>query len=77
MVRTDGLLCIAQATNSKVYTQELEAKGHGQMKALILSLKQYHTCNYQLYKKGMTKAMVGLQGLQLGDAVRCFIISPV
>ena len=41
------------------------------MKAVILSLKQYHTYHYELYKKGMTRAMVGLQGLHLGDAFRC------
>ena len=65
MVRTDQLLCIAEATNLKVYT--LEAKGHGQMKALVLSLKQYHAFYYQLYEKDMTKAMAGLQELHSGD----------
>ena len=39
MVRTDQLLCIAEATNSNVYTQELEAVAHAQMKAMVLSLK--------------------------------------
>ena len=74
-VRTDQLLHIAEATNSKVYTWELEAEAHGQMKALVLSLKQYHTCYYWLYKKGMIRAMVGLQGLHLGDTFRCSNIS--
>ena len=75
MVRTDQLLHIAEATNSKIYAQESEAKAHGQMKTLVLSLKQYHTCYYWLYEKRMTTAMVGLQGLHLGDAFRCFNVS--
>ena len=42
----------------------------GHMKALILSLKQYHAHYYWLYQKGMTRAMVGLQGLHLGNTFR-------
>ena len=38
-VRTDQLLHIVEATNLKVYTQELEAEAHGWMKALVLSIK--------------------------------------
>ena len=60
MTRTDKLLCIAEATNLKVYIWELEAEAHGQMKALVLSLKQYHAYYYQLYEKGMSRPMVGL-----------------
>ena len=69
-VRTDQLLHIAEATNLKVYTWESEAEAHGWKKALVLSLKQYHTNYYQLYKKGISRAMVGLQGLHLGDTFR-------
>ena len=47
MVRTDQLLCIAEATGSKIYTRELEAETHGKAKTLILLLKQYHTHYYQ------------------------------
>ena len=71
MVRTDQLLHIAEAINSKIYTWESEAEAHGQTKTLVLSLKQYHAHYYWLYKKGTTRAMVGLQGLHLGDAFRC------
>ena len=74
-VKMDQLLHISEATNSKVYTHELEAEAHGQMKALVLSLKQYYTHYYQLYEKGTTRAMVGLQGLHSGDAFRCSNIS--
>ena len=70
MVRTDQLLHIAEAISSKVYTWELEAKAHGWMKALVLSLNQYHAHYYGLHKKGMTRAMVHLQGLHLGDVFR-------
>ena len=59
-VRTDQLLCIAEATNSKVYIQESEVEAHGQMKALVLPLKQYHAHYYWLYEKGATRVMVGL-----------------
>ena len=45
------------------------------MKTLVLSLKQYHACYYWLYEKGMTRAMVGLQGLHSGDAFRCSNVS--
>ena len=45
------------------------------MKALVLSLKQYHACYYLLYEKGVTRPMVGLQGLHSGDAFRCSNIS--
>ena len=38
IVRTDQLLHIAEATNSKIYTQESQAKAHCQMKPLVLSL---------------------------------------
>ena len=62
MVRADQLLCIAEATNSKVYIQELEAKAHGWMKALVLSFKQYHTHYYWLYEKSITRANVGFKG---------------
>ena len=74
-VRMDQLLCIAEATNSKVYTHESEAEAHGQAKALAFSLKQYHAHYYWLYKKGTTRAMVGFQGLHLGDAFRCSNVS--
>ena len=65
-VRTDQLLCIAEATICKVYTLESEAEAHGWVKALVLSLKQYHAHCYWLYKKGTTRAMVGLQQATLG-----------
>ena len=32
MVRTSQLLCITEATGSKIYTRELEAKTHGRVK---------------------------------------------
>ena len=42
MVTTGQLLCITEATGSKMYTSELEAETHGRPKTLELSLKQYH-----------------------------------
>ena len=58
-----------------IYPQEHEAKVQGRKKTLVQSLKQFHTHFYQLYEKGMTCAMVGLQGLHSGDALRCLNIS--
>ena len=74
-VRTDQLLCIAEATNYKVYIWKSEAEAHCQAKALVLSVKQCHAPYYWLYEKGMTRVRVGLQGLQLGNAFRCSNIS--
>ena len=74
LVRTDQLLCIAEATGSNIYTRESETKTHGRVKTLVLSLKQYHTCYYQFYEKGTTRAMVGLQDYTLAmpfDALMC------
>ena len=68
MVRTDQLLHIIEGTGSKIYARDLEAKTHGKAKTLVLSLKQYHTHYYQFYEKGMTRVMVGLQGLHKSDA---------
>ena len=67
ITRTDQLLCIAEAIGSNIYTRESEAEIHGQAKALVLSLKQYHTHYYRFYKKGITRAMPGLQGLHISD----------
>ena len=75
MVRTDQLLCIAMATNSQIYTRDLEAKAHGRVKTPVLLLKQYYTHYYQFYEKGTTRAMVGLQGLHSSDAFRCSNVS--
>ena len=73
-VQTDQLLCIKKATNVKnIYPEEHEVKGR--KKALVQSLKQFHTHFYWLYEKGMTGAMVGLQGLHLGNVIRCPNIS--
>ena len=74
-VRMDQLLCIAEATNSEVYTWESEAEAHGWTKALALSLKQYHAHYYRVYKKGTIRAMVGLQGLHSGNIFRCSNVS--
>ena len=38
-VRTDQLLCIAEATGSKIYTREPVATYHGRVKTLVFSLK--------------------------------------
>ena len=38
-VRTDQLLCIAEATGSKMYTWELETETHDRAKTLVLLLK--------------------------------------
>ena len=70
-VRMEQLLCIAEATNSKVYTQELNAEAHGWVKALVLPLKQYHTHYYWLYKNEQLGPWSHLQGLHLGNASRC------
>ena len=68
MVRTSQLLPIAEATGSKIYTRESEAVTQGRAKTLVLLLKQYHTHYYQFCEKGITRAMVGLQGLHTSDA---------
>ena len=55
----------------QIYTRESEAKTHDMVKILVLLLKQYHTHYYQLYEKGTTRAMVGLQGLHISNAFWC------
>ena len=65
--RTDQLVCIAEATGSKIYTRESDAETHGSAKALVLSLKQFHAHFYRLYKKGNTRAMVDFQDLHSSD----------
>ena len=75
MVRTDQLLCIAEATGSKIYTRESEPKPHGRAKTLVLSPKQYHPHYYWFYEKGTTRAMVGLQGLHMGNTFWCSNVS--
>ena len=73
--RTDQLFCITEATGSKMYTRESEAETHGKAKALVLSLKQCHSHYYRFYKKGTTRAMVGLQGLHTSDAFQHLNVS--
>ena len=63
------------ATDSQIYTRDSEAKAHCWAKTLVLLLKQCHACYYCFYEKGMTRAMVGLQGLHLSDAFRCYSMS--
>ena len=59
MTRTDQLLCIAEATGSKIYTRESEPETYGKAKALVLSLKQYHAHHNRFYKQGTTRAIGG------------------
>ena len=74
--RTDQLLHIAEASGSKIYTRESEVEIHGKTKALVLSLKQYHVHYYRFYKKGTTRAKVGLQGLYTNDTFWHSNVSP-
>ena len=67
--RTDQLICIVDATGSKEYTRKSEVGAHRPAKALVLSLKLFHTYFYWLHKKGTTRAMVGLQGLHSSDTL--------
>ena len=69
------LLCIAVATDSQIYTRDSDTKAHGWAKTLVLSLEQYHTHYYHFYEKGITSAMVGLQGPHSNNAFRCSNIS--
>ena len=50
--RTDQLLCIAEATGSKIYTRESEAETRGPAKAFVLSLKQFHAHYTGFMRKG-------------------------
>ena len=68
MIRTNQLLCIAEATGSKIHTSKSEVETDGRMRTLVLSFKQYHTHYYWFYEKGTMRAMVGLQGLYTSDA---------
>ena len=70
MVRTNQMLQIKEATHSKIHPNESEAEVHRRKKTIVQSVKQFHACFYRLYEKGMTHAMVSLQGLHLGDAFR-------
>ena len=69
--RTDQLLQIKETTHSKIHPCELEAWVQGRKKTFTQTLKQFPACFYQLHKKGMTHAMVRLQGLHLCDTFRC------
>ena len=73
--KADQLLHIAEAIGSKIYTRKSEAGTHGQAKALVLSLKQYHAHFYRFYEKETNRAMVGLQGLHTSDTFWCLNIS--
>ena len=73
--RTGQLIHIAKAADSKIYTRESEAGAKGSLKALFLSLKQFHAHYCRLYEKGTTKAMVGLQGLHSSDTFQCLNVS--
>ena len=53
-IRTDQLLQIKEATHLKTHWWESQAKVHGWKKTLMQSLKQFHTCFYQLSEKGTT-----------------------
>ena len=66
MVCTDELVWIKMATNVR---NICEANIDGQKKALVQSLKQFHTHYYQWYEKDMIHTMVGLQGLYLGNTL--------
>ena len=71
MVCTDQLLQIKATTNTRnIYPQEHEADINQWKKGLVQSLKEFHACYYQLYEKGMTHAMVGLQSLHLGNTLK-------
>ena len=52
----------------QIYTKQSESETHSKAKALVLSLKQYHIHYYRFYKKGTTRAMVGLHGLHMNYA---------
>ena len=71
IVLTNQLLKIKDVTHVKLYPCEHKAKIHGREKTLVQSLKYFHAHFYQLYEKGTTCAMVSLQGLHSGDALRC------
>ena len=58
-----------------IFIPESQRQTHSKAKALVLSLKQYHAHYYRFYEKGTTRAMVGLQGLHMGDAFWCSNIS--
>ena len=73
--RTDQLLHKAETTGSKIYTRKSEVETCGQAKALVLSLKQYHIHYCRFYKKGTTRAMVGLQGLHKSNTFQHLNIS--
>ena len=75
VARTDQLLHIAMATDSHIYTRDSEAEVHGQANTLVLLLKEYHAHYFHFYEKGMTTAIIGLQGLHLSDAFRCSNVS--
>ena len=76
MVCTDELFQIKVAINVRnIYPQEHKVDFDGREKALVQLLKQFHACYYQLYEKGMTHAMMGLQGLHSSDTHKCPHIS--
>ena len=66
--RTDQLLCIAEATGSKIYMRESEVENHIQAKALIHVLETVSCSLLQALKKGTTRAMVCPKGLHTSDA---------
>ena len=51
MVRTVQLLCITEATDSKIHIRKSGSETHDRAKNLVLSLKQYHDHYYWFYEK--------------------------
>ena len=58
------------STLQQPLTPKFTQETHGWARTLVLLLKQNHDHFYHFYEKGMTRAMVGLQGLHLSDAFR-------
>ena len=70
-VQTDQLFWFKEATDMKnIHPREHEVDVYGKEKTLVHLLNQFHAHFYWLYEKGMTCAMVGLQGPHSGEALR-------
>ena len=73
MERTEQLLQIKEAMDSKIYPSESETGVKGRKKTHVQKLKKFQARFYWLYEKGMTNVMNDLQGLHVGDALRCLM----
>ena len=72
---TDQLLCIAKATDSQIYTKDLDAEAHGCVEDSGIVAETIQHPPLPFYEKGMTRAMIDLQEMHSSNTFRCSNVS--